>query len=85
MTFRYIYLGRAVKWQTTGSNFLMNMLPDVCICPLRKSALLRPEENSKTNTSGSIANSQRMPTEINKTGVTVSEDFNGTSDSVRYF
>ena len=45
------------------------MLPDMRVCRLRKkSARLRHEGHSEIYTSGSIANSQRMPTEINKTG-----------------
>ena len=40
--------------------FLMNVLPDVHICPLRKEGAVK-----YTN----LTNSQRMPTEINEIGV----------------
>ena len=58
-------------------NFFDNLWPDVYICPLRKKSapLLQEEEcisfsegNNKMYTSGSIANSQRMITEINESG-----------------
>ena len=53
-----------------GSNLFMNALPDVYICPLRKkSAPLLPEGTvCKMYKSSIIANSQRMLTEINKSG-----------------
>ena len=49
----------------------MNVLPDVYICSLRKNfAPLLPKGTvgQYNYTSGSIANSQRMLTEINKSG-----------------
>ena len=50
--------------------FLINVLPDVYICSHRKkSAPLLPEGAVKCiYTSSSIANSQRMQTEINESG-----------------
>ena len=54
---------------TKGLIFLMNVLPDVHICSLRKkSAPLLPEGDIRMYTSGSIADSQRMLTEINESG-----------------
>ena len=44
--------------------FLMNVLPDVYICPLRKNNA--PHLPKRTVTSGSMASSQRMPIEINE-------------------
>ena len=44
----------------------MNVLPDVYVCPLRKSAPFLPEGGSKMHTSRSKANSQRVLTEINE-------------------
>ena len=50
-------------------NFLMNVLPNVHNCPVRKKgAPLLPCGDSKLYTSGSIASSQRMLIEINKSG-----------------
>ena len=49
----------------------MNVLPDVYICSHRKrSAPLLPEETVKCthNKTNSVANSQRMQTEINENG-----------------
>ena len=46
-----------------GSMCLMNVLPDVYICPLRKNNSFWGD--SKIYTSGSMENPQRMPTGIN--------------------
>ena len=66
------YLGILIWWQVKGSMILMNVLPDVYLCPHLSWG------DTKTYTSGSIASSQRMPTEINKSNaiakITISVD-----------
>ena len=61
----------------------MNVLLNMYICALRKkSAPLLPQVGvSKMYTSGTIANSQRLPTKINKN---VAVPVSGTSDTIRH-
>ena len=35
-----------IKWQVNGSMFLMNVLPDVYICPLREKIVSLPPEGA---------------------------------------
>ena len=51
--------------------YLMNILSDVYICPLSKMYIF-----------GSIANSQRMPTEINESGAIAKIRISVESDTV---
>ena len=53
------YVGILIKWQLKGSMFLMNVLPDVYIYPLKEKNAPLPQE---MHTSGSTASSQRLPT-----------------------
>ena len=53
------------------SIFLLNVLPNVYTCPLKKRGISSSCGDSKMYTYDSVANSQRIPTEINKTGAKV--------------
>ena len=40
------YVGILIKWQVKGSMFLMSVLPDVYICPLREKIVSLPPEGA---------------------------------------
>ena len=64
--FLMYYLWIWIWWQVKGSLFLMNMLPDVHICHLKKKSTCTSFSwgDSKMNTLGSIASLQRVLNEI---------------------
>ena len=78
------YLGILISWQTKASIFLMNVLPDVYIYPLRKYTSTSWGDN-KMYTSGSIADSQRMRAKINKSGAIGKTDIWMESDTTKHF
>ena len=78
LQFCFFYvLPRRTDIMTKDLIFLMNVLPDVYICShWKKSAPLLPEGTVKCiYIYSSIANSQRMQTEINKSGTVAKKGF----------
>ena len=74
-----------MKCQTKDLIFLMDVLPDVHICSLRNQECTSSScGDSKLFKSGSIANSQRILTEINKSGAITNIKVRVESDSVKH-
>ena len=59
----------------------MNVLPNVYICSLGRKAYLFLIGGGEMYTSGNKADSQKVPTDVSKTGaIAQSKDFSGTSE-----
>ena len=59
----------------------MNVLPNVYICSLGRKAYLFLIGGGGMYTSGNKADSQKVPTDVSKTGaIAQSKDFSGTSE-----
>ena len=67
-----------------GLNPFVERAADEYICALRKNSVFSSWGDNKTYTPGTIVNSQRMPTKVNKNGAIASKNFNGTNGTLRH-